>query len=209
MGWAHLGGGKPISELIREEQIDARADMLKSKSAERALVEEARRKAREHAVDAMKQEGLMVSVGRGLATQSIAAAAEMLRSAQKLGVRVREKLDQMLIEDTAALTNPALQCPHCKRPSTMHIGSIVKLLDDMQRVTRNVVQNAHQVMVMERLHLGRPTEIIGVEDTTAPATLGEAAQRTAAVARALESAARRGLLAEAAPANGHSDKDQN
>lgn len=200
-GWQQFEGGRSMSKLIELERVEARAAIRREELQAAETAAKSRKEAREQALAAQKQEGLMVTLARGASSQALSATMEMLRSARDLGARAKAKLDLLLKEDDLARVDPTSACPACGRGQQMPIDRVVELLGSMANVAAKVINLSHNAMVMERLHLGRPTDIIGVEieGKTEGVTVAEASGRLTAAARALESAARRGKLIDDAP----------
>jgi hypothetical protein len=69
--------------------------------------------------------------------------------------------------------NPAAQKPDLARPA-MTAESATTLLQTVASLNGQIVQTARQAMEMERLHLGEPTNLIGLQAKSHDMTLDEA-----------------------------------
>lgn len=188
------GWPRPIRELVAEEQAEARAEVARQQREEASAAGKARQEARGQAVSARKQEGLMVSMSRNSAMRLVAATAEALQEVQLLAERARSKLSELLREDDEARADPSRVCRACGRPATMHPGEATGLIAAMTAQAKRTVEVVEQVMKLERLHLGQPTEISELQVRGEGITLQDGIDRLSAATAALESAARRGVL---------------
>lgn len=198
-GVRRFHGGRPIRDLVTEEQEEARAEIIRRERSAREETAATRRDARKHAARAFAQEGAIVEDARSSAGELLRSARSMLETAELLGTTVRLRLQEMLSEDEQHRSNPQNACPLCERlPGKIEVTQATNLLSQLTRHLSASVEIAHKVMVMERLHLGRPGAIVGVQGAGA-ITLQEGVQRAAAAVAALESAARRGVQAKTLP----------
>lgn len=182
-GWPRRGW-RPIRAVFLEEQLSARAALLREQAAEAAAREAARRKEREdaraQAVQARAQEGQLVSLARGASLAAVSTAAGLMISARKLGAQVKAYL-----EDEAA------KAPDQK----LGVDDSVDLLRRVVSINEAINRSAMQTMQMERLHLGKPTEIIQLTDAEdEEVTFEDMEARVSAAASALEAARRRESL---------------
>jgi len=199
-------GGRPIRELIAEEQEEARAEIIRRERTAREEAAQTRRDAKKHAARAFAQEGEIVEMSRSGTAELLRSARAMLGTAETLGTVVRARLQEMISEDEEYRANPQNACPLCERlPGKLEVDRATGLLSQLTRHMSAVTEIAHKVMVMERLHLGRPGAIVGIQGSGS-ITLQEGVQRATAAVAALESAARRGVNPAAAlPPLGTSD----
>lgn len=192
-------GHRAIRDLVAEEQEEARAMIIRAERAARDDAATTRRDAKKHAARAFQQEGLLVEDARGATADLLRSARAMFETSQSLGAIVRLRLQEMISEDEEHRANPQNACPLCERlPGKIEVDRATNLLAQLTRHLSASVEIAHKVMVMERLHLGRPGEIVGLQGAGA-ITLQEGVQRAAAAVAALESAARRGVDVKALP----------
>lgn len=174
-GWPKKGF-KPIKQVMLDEQMAARSRVLADQAAKQAMKEKEAETARTQAVQARAQEGQMVQLARGASLQALSVSSSLLMGARQLAAQVK-----------IALENEA------KKPPTeqMSIGSTLSMLSRVVSISSSINSAAHEAMVMERLHLGKPTDIIGVVDGDMDSiTLEDASARIAAAQQALESANR-------------------
>jgi hypothetical protein len=191
-GW--MDKGLPSMAAIREqEQIQARAQLQAEMAAKNALKEKEQEEAYKQAVEARKQEGTMVGLARSATLQNLAAVTGLAQSARVLAPVVKgfielqaKKLEEWTRYEVAFMNgNPAIAAPSFARPAlTAH-----QALDLLQRVatlTSQITGTAQQAMEMERLHLGKPTEIIGVVSAHVDMTYAEAVARAEAAQNAVK-----------------------
>lgn len=142
----------PIERILQEETIAARAAMQGTieDEARRAAMEDAARKraeaekARADAVEARRQEASMVRAQRGNVLGLIAAAGSCVRGAIKLAESVRADLE--------AGTDGG---------KAMSVSKKMAALSRIGLLTQRIASSASDVVKMERLLLGEPTEILG------------------------------------------------
>lgn len=147
----------PIETILNEEKIAARAAMsgtIEDEARRRALEETARQrreaeKARQDAVEARRQEAQMVRSQRGNILALIGISGTVLRGALKLADTIRTEL-----EDAAAGT------------AKMSIEQKMVILTRTGLLTQRIAAAAGDVVKMERLLLGEPTEILAHKDLT-------------------------------------------
>lgn len=146
---------RPIAEIVAEEKAAARAQLQGTieDEARRAALEDAARKraeaekARADAVEARRQEAQMVRSQRGNILALIGIGGTILRGALKLGDSIRKEL-----EDAAS------------GASKMTLEQKMVVLTRTGLLTQRIASAAGDVVKMERLLLGEPTEILGHKD---------------------------------------------
>lgn len=174
-GWPHFRGGDSIQEIFRKEQVAARAALLAEQAARRGQIEKDRDDARKQAIEARKIEGQMVSLARAGTLSGLAVVSSLVPAAKKLAEMVKKDLEATIASGKDLSASQAVHL----------LGRIVDL-----QVRMN---GAGQVaMQMERLHLGQPTEIIGLTGNALEddMTLEEAQERIKAAEQALATARR-------------------
>lgn len=142
--------GKPLEQVIKEEQAAARAEMLRETQARAAQAERDREDARKAAVQARKEEGMMVQGTRAVTGQAIVMAQKVITGSNALAERLKQILQTEATKPTPDLTPIAM----------------MNLLREASLVVNRLNDAAYQTMQMERLHLGEPTTIVGVTATT-------------------------------------------
>lgn len=167
---------QPIREVIREEMANARKARLEAQEAERFDQEKEREKARTAAIKAAQEEAQAVSIAR---TNSIGAGM-IVGSLMRALVPLTKQIE-------TALANPATQ---------LAPNQIAKMLADMANVTRHSNEAMRTALELERLRLGEPTNIGGIQGQLDDLTTEEAVEELLAVQRALNRAARSGLMPE-------------
>lgn len=189
-GLPQFDGGKPISETIEEERRAARARLQEEAEVARRAAEAEREKARAQAIQARKVEGQVVALARTNSLNALAASAEMLSVARGLAQRVKAKVQKLVSDEEAVEKGEAPDlCEHCGRgPEKNPPGVLISLIDRITAVSRRVNEQAEEAMRMERLHLGDPTQIIGITDDHKTIPMDEAKDRLAVARQAVERA---------------------
>jgi hypothetical protein len=182
-GWPLLARA-PIQQIIREEQMHARAAMADEAAKQAAMdavqrAEEARsdaRRAREDVLRTRKQEAELVRALRGNVGALIGITGHALRGmldqARTIEADIRSGLD----------------------PSTgksYRLQERVRMMDALARIVQRASESAAEVVRMERLLLGEPTEIIGA----ATSTIEDVVREFEATNRAVQRVVRGGLVA--------------
>ena len=151
-GWPNLGMD-PIREIFEKERLAARAELQAKQAATRYQMEKERDDAVKHASNARAQEAQMLNLSRASALQSLAVATQLIQSSRQLSVVVKTGVEQIakkLQDDPESITAGTIdQC--------------LRWLTAISRISSENNRLAHEAMVMERLHLGEPTSIIGVQ----------------------------------------------
>jgi len=169
---------RPIREVIREEMANARAARLRAQEEERFEQEKEREKARTAAIKAAQEEAQAVSVAR---TNSIAAGmmvGNLMRALVPLAQRIQQDL-----------ANPKL---------VISPEKTAKLLSDMANVTRHSNEAMRTALELERLRLGQPTGLGGVQSQLEDLTAEEAVEELMSIQRTLARASRTGMVREPA-----------
>lgn len=149
-----MAEGISIQEIIAEEQIAARAganDAIEAASKEHteAQAERARQeadKARQDVIRARRQEGEMVRAQRGNLTALIGVTGQLLRGAIKRARDLEQLIESGIDTDGKKLT----------------VKDQIDMLWKINRIVRQSAESTHDVIKMERLLLGEPTEIVGI-----------------------------------------------
>ena len=157
VGWTETHGwARPIREVLEAETLEARAQMLQREQDERIAAarreiearreaarkaEEEREAGRRQAVEARTQEGQMVRLSR-------ANTLGLLGSLAKLQPAVSHLADQIRAAILSGSVDPSDAAP---------------LLKTVSSVVRDAITASQIVVELERLHVGNPTAIIGVQ----------------------------------------------
>jgi len=203
-GWPSKGFDA-LEAVHQQNQIKARAEMEVAAAARRASQNKDRDDARRNAVEAQKQEGQMTQLARVQSLQNLAMATELARSARALVPEIKQKLElegrklslwaayENAVIDAAARNQPAPDHPVFARPP-MSLAETVTLLQRVADINSDIVRCARQSMEMERLHLGKPTQLIGVVDETREITVFELQSRLASATQAIQAGVHAGGL---------------
>jgi len=152
-GAAYLGKA-PIQEIILEEKIAARAgakDAITAAAKEQTAAQADRayqeaEKARADLIRARRQEGEMVRAQRGNLVAMIGITGTVLRGA----IKQARELEAALASGIDPATKKALS-----------VREKIDLLWKVNRIVRQTADASGDVIRMERLLLGEPTEIVG------------------------------------------------
>lgn len=180
---------KPISQLLDEERLAARARMVElEKQVDTLAVElEAKRRqeqsklAQKDATDTRVQEAQMIRMARGAASGLLVTLTNLSKGAAQVGVRVAKNLNR-IANDPADMSQDQLV-------------EMVRTIGALTTALRQANDASRQAMEMERLLLGEPTAIIGHAHLT-EVSVDEAERRIQAGLRALQRAKDRGLVVD-------------
>jgi len=178
-GWPRRGW-EPIRLVIERDMQKARAAMLAEAAAKAAAEEKQRDDAAKQAAQSRAQEGQMVNLSKGTALQALSTSAQLAAGARALAGLVSKRLQA------------EAQVPDGD-PKQMTAGQGTYLLHRVADTMMKINGLAHEAMVMERLHLGEPGQIMAMKSHT-EMTMEEAEMRIAAASQALEQAKRVGGL---------------
>lgn len=170
---------RPIRDIIAEEYVQARADAAKAaqdiatqNATASAVSSEVRELARQQATQAMAEEAELISRQRQdlMALQS--SFGHLREGAGKIAKVYGDYLTleavkaQYWLEFEVGVMkgtkDPERDKPTFARPA-MGASALNRLLEDLRRHYEGLGNAFHQCMVMERLHVGSPTEIHGFE----------------------------------------------
>jgi len=144
-GWPTAPWAKPINIVLEEDKVSARSLRAQQRTDEFLEQEAVRTSARNDAIEARAQEGQMVKMARGASLALLTHVLQSLRTVQPLA----EELKRAVLEDAKVLD----------------ARDIFGLLDRVARLTTQATQTAQVAMRMERLHLGEPEAVLGLELT--------------------------------------------
>jgi hypothetical protein len=187
---------QPIREIIEAEEVYARAQMqeaqkqtaIKEAELERARKAEVSEKARKDAVEARVQEAAMVRLGR---SSSIGLLISLNKLAQGIG-KMAESLDVSMREISK---DTATGLP--RKMGVVEMQRTAMLLNTLSSSVRQANEAAGKALEMERILLGEPTKIIGVQVESM--TLAEASRTVRLAIEASERLKARGVIVEALP----------
>ena len=162
---------KAIKDVVGDDQLAARSAIEQSQRLAISEREQMLEEARENAIKARKQEGQMTQMARGGAINVLAAALKLLKTT---GPLVRELEDEIYTE----LGKP-------KEERTLGIGKMMEVLERIGRYTQQGSSLAEVSMRLERLYLGAPETIIGIqaEEMSPQQAMIELREAEAALAR--------------------------
>ena len=170
IGWP-LKRFKAISECIADDQMAARAAI---QDAENNMADDRRKmieEAQQQAINARKQEGQIVKMARGGAINVLAQALKLLKAS---GPITRE-LEESIVRDLA----------RDEEERILNIPGMISLLERIGRYTQQGAMLAEVSMRLERLYLGQPEQILGiqVDDMTPAQAMIELREAEAALQR--------------------------
>lgn len=169
---------RPIHEVLKEEQIAARA-----KLAETAAATTNHEGARSDAIDARAEEAMLVRAARVSAGRYQESMQHMLMGVTELSKRIRVEMEKLALPDGVDGNGDPTY-------PKVNLVSLTRLIQTVSSAIRQGNEAGLIAMRMERLHLGMPGEIIGYQDMG----MDEAADHIRRSHRALDRASRRGLV---------------
>jgi hypothetical protein len=191
----------PIRTVIEEERIKARSMLEAERLARTASEKKTREDASKNALETRKQEGQMATFSRGAATHALTASVELARGARALGTTIakrvtleKDKVEAWIVYETAIMNGQTPPAPTLVRPP-LNVDQLVQLLNRVADYMVKINQSARQAMELERLHLGQPTDIVGLVDASLQEmTTEELDVRVHAALQAIEGAKKVGGL---------------
>lgn len=162
---------KPIKESIADDQLAARSSIEQAQQMAIDEREKMLNEARDNAIRSRKQEGQMTQMTRGGAINVLAMALKLLKAS---GPLVREIEEEILSE----LAKP-------KEERSLDVKGMMDMLERISRYTHQGSTLADVAMRLERLYLGAPETILGVqvEEMTPQQAMVELREAEAALAR--------------------------
>ena len=208
IGWAKHDWAPPIKDVIAQEQVQARARIQQEKDAaiEQAWAEEEaivtqtpvgadrtqayldaqaeRAKAKEQAIATRKAEGQMVGGIRQAASNSAAALLRISNGINLLAERVNKELTTMAAS-----------------PKDFKVGAALVTINKYASAVRDLTIAGKTAVELERLHLGDPTSIVGVQIEGAfdDAPMADVQREIQKAAQAIKDAEERGVDLNAPP----------
>ena len=109
----------------------------------------------------------MVELARGSALDALAVSKQLIEGAQKLAERVARRLkleaereEQLELAGDVEVIDPLTGEVTRKPPNLPSVGSAINNLSRVVDIMGRINDLAHKAMVMERLYLGEPSEIV-------------------------------------------------
>ena len=170
---------KPIKLRIEEEQaytrmkLEEEAALARQKEAEdetrrrRVMQEKALRDVTENRF----QEAQMIRLARGASVAMLATLTSVSQGVAKLGVQVQKSLAKYSERDDLSI---------------QEASNVVRLMATNSTALRQAIDASSRTMQMERLLLGEPGSIIGIQPVMPDITIEEAERRIASVRQALD-----------------------
>lgn len=171
-GWAQVPGAIAIRERLQRDAEEARAEVARQGMLKREQADAMREQARRDAVESHAAEGAMVRLARSDATGLLASVGKLQPALQALAAQLTESV---------------------VNGERMGRTEAARMLSALSRVTKEALAAAQIAVELERLHLGAPTQIVGVSDVSGM-TSAEAAREIEQAAAALARARKLGLL---------------
>lgn len=189
------GCREPLQLVLEREQVTARARLEEARNHEAAIAAEEERKrrqaeaekARRDATDSRVEEAKLVRAARGNAFNLMVSLNKLSGGVSKMC----QALDHNLT--LQALLDPVTGQPHRMTQIEMRMNS--QLLATVSTAIRQVNDAAARAIEMERVLLGEPTHVIGVQ--VQAMTYGEMARTVELATLAMDRARGRGLVVEA------------
>lgn len=179
-------GQKPIKQLIQEDIEIARAraqhevEREELQEDQAALEAERDREAvRQHAVQARKEEAVLVVLARQASVRALAAAASTAEGLKAIMTRIGKEFE--LIAGAGPMTKKEI----------LDMSNVARRYS---ATLREIVTSGQMAMEMERLYMGEPTEIIGVTTELDQLPMQELVKMAGYQDQVLQRAAARGLV---------------
>lgn len=172
VGWKQYSWAGPIRDVIAKEMEAARLERFKLVEEQRERQDKEREQARKAALDASAEEAKAVQIAR---TNSIAVGA-LLQNLLKGMVPLAQRI-QADIQAAAGTLSPK---------------EIAKLISDTALVTRHSNEAIKAALELERLRLGQPTNIVGIQGQLDDVTTEEAVEELIGIQRTLNRAIKSG-----------------
>jgi hypothetical protein len=180
-------GAKSIRQLLFEEQELARSRLQlvedQAQLEDDRLVLEAERNreaARQHALRAKEQEATLVAGSRAAAMRGLAAVMEAAPGIKAACVRLTAELEKLSLHDGDL--------------SPKQLGAVSSITRRFSSTLRELVQAGQMAMEMERLYLGQPTEIVGVQTALDELPISDLVRMAGYQDEVLQRAAARGVV---------------
>ena len=166
-GWLNqVTWARPIRDVIKEEMEAARAERLKLQEREREQQTQDREKARQDSVKAAAEEGQAAAIARANSIAIGGIIQGLLRGLIPLTRRVQESL---ATEDL--------------RPR-----EIARMLGDAAWIVKHGNEAIKTAFELERIRLGEPTNVIGIQNNMTDVTTEEAVEELLGIERTLRRA---------------------
>ncbi len=140
-GWPRLPWATPIHSVLLREQEEARDAVAREHERERERMEAIREGARADAIKARTEEGMAIRQARANAIGALSVTNKVVAALLKTADSLKAALE------TATSIDPS---------------KAAQLIERVVRAARQAGELAHRAIVMERLYLGKPTEILGL-----------------------------------------------
>lgn len=202
-GW--LQYMQPFQEVIQREQLETRARMVEdeAKARQRSLEAEAlrqqsvRTKAIEDVTNTRAAEGTLVRAARTTTGVTLGALAQTGAGVAKVSQLVRQALEALVVRGDAGvvcIVNDPIAYQkersvggdgyqHLRAMGIAEAKGYTKTLSTFATALRQVNDAAQKALEMERLLLGEPTKIVGIQHLETM-TMDEAEKHVAAAQRA-------------------------
>ena len=141
-GWDSAPWAVPIKSALQSEQIAARAERAKMRTAEFIDEQTQRDNARRDAIDARATELHGLKMARGVSIATFNALLRVMRDIQPVAERVRAMADDL---------------------DNVSPERALNILDRVARLANTATNTAQTVMRMERLHAGDPETVVAVQ----------------------------------------------
>jgi hypothetical protein len=196
------GCREPIMAILEREQVTARARLEDERVKQAAIEAEHNRvrrqaeeeKARRDATDARVQEARIVRMARGSAGNLMASLGKMTEGVDKLCAQLNTQLNMWAQPRLNAEGQPV-------KMSAVELRTTTQFLATLSTAVRQVNEAGAKAIEMERVLLGEPTHIVGVQNVSAM-TYADMERTVRLGMLAVERAKARGLVVDATPALG-------
>lgn len=152
IGWTdQLVWAVAISQVLQQEKEEARVRMMQEQEKLNAQAAAERQKARNEAIEGYAQEGQAIRVLRGASLQLSVAMVKLAPAVDACATELKRVLLDIAQKSQAGTG------------TQMDPSEMTKTLAIVGRTMKYAAEVSQQVMEMERLHLGEPQKVIGVD----------------------------------------------
>lgn len=143
-GWKYAPWAIPIKVALQRDQVEARAVRAQIRTREYLDAEQIRDQARQDAIESRAEEGELVRLARRATIDLMGQTVLTIEAARA----VTQRLHQAVTTGGVDSLSP---------------GQCLSLMEKLAKTSASAVSTGQAVMRMERLHMGQPETIVGVD----------------------------------------------
>ena len=185
-GWKSYEWARPIKDVIENDRVSARAELLEeAPDTAPAVVNE----------KLLVKATNLVKSAKHDATESRVEEAKLVRATRQVGMMALGAMGKLLPGIIKLSEATSLQLEKLAKSDHLNERAALNLLNSFARSYNQITLSAKTAMEMERLYLGEPTSILGIQmDEVEDMTLEECLAESKAMERAIEEAKEHGHL---------------